>query len=94
MAHGKPIVGCIGEGPEVYCRDGEHGFLVPPGDHAAVAEAWRKLLSADFRRGLGHAGRARAFKEFTWEKSAKRMDAVLTQLVGATGSGVNRGAAS
>jgi glycosyltransferase involved in cell wall biosynthesis len=80
MAHGKPIVGCAGEGPELYCRDGEHGFLVPPRDPAAVAAAWQRLTDVEVRLRLGASARARAFSEFTWQQSAASLEAVLTEV--------------
>jgi glycosyltransferase involved in cell wall biosynthesis len=80
MAHGKPIVGCIGEGPELFCRDGEDGFLVPPNDPAAVARAWRRARDPECRRTLGEAARVRAWAEFTWDASAKRLEAVLQEV--------------
>ena len=80
MAHGKPIVGCTGEGPELFCRDGEHGFLVPPRDPAAVAAVWRRLADVEVRLRLGASARARAFSEFTWQRSAASLEAVLSEV--------------
>jgi glycosyltransferase involved in cell wall biosynthesis len=80
MAHGKPIVGCTGEGPELFCRDSEHGFLVPPRNPEAVAAAWRRLADAELRLRLGASARARAFSEFTWQRSAELLEAVLAEV--------------
>jgi glycosyltransferase involved in cell wall biosynthesis len=80
MAHGKPIVGCIGEGPEVFCRDGEHGFLVPPADAGAVAAAWARLADKVLRTTLGRAARTRVNSEFTWDRSARQLEAVLREV--------------
>jgi glycosyltransferase involved in cell wall biosynthesis len=45
--------------------DGEAGFLVPPGDKAALARRTRQLLDDEAaRRGLGEAGRRRAARHF------------------------------
>ena len=45
FGYGKPVIATnIGGFPEVI-HDGENGFLVPPGDPAAIAEAFVKLFS-------------------------------------------------
>ena len=65
MSCGKPIVATtVGGIPEVVA-DGETGFLVPPGDLAALAEKL-VLLARDraLRERLGQAGRERAAARF------------------------------
>jgi glycosyltransferase involved in cell wall biosynthesis len=65
MSCGKPIVATtVGGIPEVV-EDGETGFLVPPGDPAALAEKL-VLLARDgaLRERLGQAGRKRAEARF------------------------------
>ena len=61
MACGKPIVATTAGGiPEVVV-DGETGFLVPPRDHEAMADAIVRLLKDEgLRQQMGEAGRARA----------------------------------
>lgn len=58
MAMGKPVVGTkVGVIPEVI-RDGETGYLVPPGDSSAVAEAVGRLLSEKEKAAsFGNMGR-------------------------------------
>ena len=65
MAAGKPIVATTAGGiPEVVV-DGETGFLVPPRDHRAMADALVKLLKdAELRKRMGDAGLLRARKKF------------------------------
>jgi glycosyltransferase involved in cell wall biosynthesis len=69
MAAGKPVVATMTGGiPEVVV-DGETGFLVPPRDHAAMAEAIVALLKDEaLRRRMGEAGRARACALFSAER--------------------------
>jgi len=69
MAAGKPVVATMTGGiPEVVV-DGETGFLVPPRDHAAMAEASVALLKDEaLRRRMGEAGRARACALFSAER--------------------------
>lgn len=69
MAAGKPVVATMTGGiPEVVV-DGETGFLVPPRDHAAMAEAIVALLKDEaLGRRMGEAGRARACALFSAER--------------------------
>lgn len=73
MACAVPLVATTaGALPEVVGRDGEAGFLVPPGDAQALAAAINRALSdAALRRRLGEAGRARVLEMFTWERAAQ-----------------------
>lgn len=50
MACGLPVIGCQGSGAAEVIRDGETGFLVPPGDAAALEAALRNLLEDGSRR--------------------------------------------
>ncbi len=65
MAAGLPIVsGRNGSLPEVL-DDGVHGFLVPPGDTSAHAQAFLDLAhDADLRSRMGQAGWQRAQERF------------------------------
>jgi len=69
MAHARPVVASDVGGLRYLVVDGETGFLVPPGDVAALRDAIRRLLGdAALRRRLGEAGRARIAEHFTWER--------------------------
>jgi glycosyltransferase involved in cell wall biosynthesis len=74
MACAVPLVATSAGGlPEVIGRDGETGFLVPPGDAQALATAIERALNdAALRRRLGDAGRARARERFSWDRAAER----------------------
>ncbi len=69
MAAGKPIVATTAGGiPEVVV-DGETGFLVPPRDHQAMADALVKLLKdPELRKKMGHAGLVRARRKFSADR--------------------------
>jgi glycosyltransferase involved in cell wall biosynthesis len=69
MAAGKPVVATRTGGiPEVVV-DGETGFLVPPRDHGAMAEAIVALLKDEaLRRRMGEGGRVRACTLFSAER--------------------------
>ena len=69
MALEKPVIcSAIAGLPEVV-RDGQTGFLVPPGDSEALRNALEKLFAdADLRARLGH--NARRFLEEHFEQNA------------------------
>jgi glycosyltransferase involved in cell wall biosynthesis len=65
--------------PEIVAH-GETGLVVPPDDHAALADALIRLLSRpQYSRELGEAGRRRALERFSWTVVARRIDGVLRQ---------------
>lgn len=79
MGAGLPCVAtsCFGI-PEVV-RDGENGFIIPPGDRAALGERLACLVAdADLRRRMGEASRARARLDFNPHTNVGRLVEVLT----------------
>lgn len=65
MASGKPVVATAPGGPSEAVVNGETGFLVPPSDAAAIAQALEKLLADPQKRAsMGQAGRLRAREVF------------------------------
>jgi len=85
MACGVPVVATTaGALPEVLGRDGEAGFLVPPGDPAALAAAIdRALADEPLRRRLGACGRARVARCFSWDLAAEATVDVYRQALAA-----------
>ena len=80
MACGRPTV-CTNVGG-VAEAVGDTGFVVPPRDHAAVAEACVRLLHDDeLRHRLGAAARARVLEHFTLSQSLQMYRNVYEQLV-------------
>jgi glycosyltransferase involved in cell wall biosynthesis len=73
MATGTPLVATTGGAiPEVAGRDGETCLAVPPGDAGALATALSRLLGdEELRARLGHAGRERVLRHFTWARAAE-----------------------
>ncbi|MGB3650255.1 MAG: glycosyltransferase family 4 protein [Rivularia sp. (in: cyanobacteria)] len=62
------IASATGAQPEIV-RDRQTGFLVPPGDVAALTDALFKLLSnRKLAEEMGQAGRKRAIEEFSEER--------------------------
>ena len=73
-AAGRPVIGGDSGGvPEAVERD-ETGLLVDGTNPQAVAEAVRALASAPHLRArLGHAGRDRVIRRFTWARAAEQV---------------------
>ncbi len=73
----------VGGIPEVVV-DGETGWLVPPGDEAALARALRGALADQARaRRMGEAGRRRVEAHFSWDRIAERTLAVYADAIAA-----------
>jgi glycosyltransferase involved in cell wall biosynthesis len=80
-ACGTPTIASDSPGLRDAVRDGRTGILVPHGDVDALAEALSSLLkNTQTRREMGVAARSFA-EDFTWEASARRMEAFLKDRV-------------
>jgi glycosyltransferase involved in cell wall biosynthesis len=82
MLAGLPVVaadvGSVGEA----VLDGETGYLVRPGDAAAMAERLRLLLGgADLARRLGARGRERALELFTADAMTASFEALYREIL-------------
>jgi len=95
MAAGKPVVAtAVGGIPEVV-RDGETGFLTPPGDPDRLAEAVIRLLEAPtLATAMGEAGRKRVESEFTLDGEARQTSTVYHQVLAASSPRSTRQAGS
>lgn len=83
MHFGLPIVGTDIAGVREQVVDSENGFLVPPGDALALADALERLLQdADLRSRLGQAGRERVEEKFSTAAHVKGMMQVYRELLG------------
>jgi len=72
MASSKPVVAAGAGALFELVRDGETGFLVPPGDAKALAGKVTELLADKHRRvEMGRAGRELVEKEFALERMVK-----------------------
>ena len=82
MASGTPVVASrTGGVPEVVV-DGETGFLVEPGDVAALHDRVATLLAERrLARRMGDAGRAVVLDRFTWAACADRCLAAYREVV-------------
>lgn len=73
MAHGVPVVGCRAGGTPEVVADGVTGFLVPPGEAGALAEALLRLVDdPQMRARMAAAARRAAVAEFDRRLMAQR----------------------
>ena len=73
MAHGKPVIGCQGEGIEDFVEDGKTGLLVKPKDVDSLTEALDFLLSnQEEAKAMGVRAQKVILENYTWEKNAKK----------------------
>jgi glycosyltransferase involved in cell wall biosynthesis len=81
-AVGKPVVTFDMDGAPEVIRNGQSGYLVPPGDTAAVARRTLELLGdAERRRAFGEAGRTFAAANFGVDQMVERINAVYAGLI-------------
>jgi glycosyltransferase involved in cell wall biosynthesis len=82
MACGVPVIAYRRGGPAEIVVDGETGFLVEPGDVAALRMRLTDVLADPARAGaMGDAARARAVARFTWDECARRCLDAYRELV-------------
>ena len=73
MAHGKPVIGCQGEGIEDFVVDGETGYLVKPKDVDDLVRVLDDLLAhPHLGTQTGKAARNHVLENYTWESNAHR----------------------
>ena len=83
LATGRPIVTTDVPGCRETVREGVNGFLVPPRDALALADALEKLvLDGALRKSMGHESRRLAVSEFSSERIIAETLAVYTSLIG------------
>jgi glycosyltransferase involved in cell wall biosynthesis len=77
MAAGRPVIASRLPGLAEVIRDGETGFLVPPGDKVIMARQTRLLLSdAARRQAMGEAGKRRIRDGFSTADLVRRYTAL------------------
>ncbi|HJU09680.1 MAG TPA: glycosyltransferase family 4 protein [Candidatus Binataceae bacterium] len=71
LAAGTPVIGTDTGGAREVIRNGENGFLLPPGDVDGTASAIRILLSdTAMRTSMGSRGQRLVSENYTWTKCA------------------------
>ncbi len=85
-AAGKPSIGGRNGGVPEAVAEHETGMLVSGESVDELAGVLQTLCaSEDVRRRMGEAGRARALRDFTWEKAAAAVSAIHRGLAGCPG---------
>jgi len=84
QAMGRPVIASAHGGSLESVADGETGWLVPPGDAAALAAGLERALSLpeEARAAIGAAGIARVREQFTTETMCAATLAVYEELLG------------
>ena len=82
MAAAKPVIGSNIPGVRTVVKDSETGFLIEPGNIAALAERIEQLARDPELRGrMGCQGRMRMVQGYTWRRSGERLLAVYQELL-------------
>ncbi|MGQ9681936.1 MAG: glycosyltransferase [Anaerolineae bacterium] len=82
QACGRAFVGSAVGGITYTVAHGESGWLVPPRDPEALAQALTKLLCEPrLRRDLAREGRRRVVRDFTWNRVAERTASIYESLL-------------
>lgn len=83
---GRPVVASRVGGLPGIVADGDTGLLVAPGDSAALSDAMAQLLDDPERaRAMGRAARVRATARPAWEQHVTQIEAVLKEVLQASG---------
>jgi rhamnosyl/mannosyltransferase len=84
MASGLPVVSTnLPTGVPWVNQDGRTGFVVPPGDFQALADAIRRLAAdPNLRARMGAAGRERARERFSRQRMIRDFAALVENVVG------------
>jgi len=82
MASGMPIVASAIDGPKDFLVDGKTALLVPADDPLALADGLERLiLCPTLRESLGHAARAAAGRDYSFETIGKRLATALQNVL-------------
>lgn len=82
MAARRPVVASSAGGPAEQVAEGRSGFLVPPGDAAAIADRLMRLLGDPaLRRAMGEAGREIVAARFTSQRHAEATAGVYERAI-------------
>jgi len=82
MAHGKPIIGCQGQGVDGLVVNGETGFSVKPRDVDSLASTIDFLLANPVKaREIGERARKLVLENYTWEKNAQQYMKIYENLI-------------
>lgn len=82
MAHGKPVIGCKGQGVDGIIEHRKTGLLANPKDVASLGNELDFLLSHPIEANeIGKQARDLIMKNYTWEKSAEKLTKIYTKVL-------------
>lgn len=82
MTYGKPVIASAAGGIVDIVRDGRNGWLVPPGDAAALAGAIAACMDDPERaRRFGAQGRADVAERFSWSAISAKLEEVYREAI-------------
>ena len=85
-AAGKPLVAFDCDGAGEVCRTGETGFLIPPGDRAALVDSLTRLAADPaLCQRLGMVGREFVRSRFSVDRMVSDLDQLYRYLIGQRG---------
>ena len=86
LSCGTPVVASrVGGFPDLIADD-VNGYMVPPGDPAALAAGLERVLDDPaLAARLGDAGRRTILRDFTWTRVGEKLEAVYLNLLARTG---------
>lgn len=81
MAHGKPVIGCKGEGIDGIVVDDKNGILVNPKSIDDLYNALKYLIVNDkVREKIGEEAR-KSIQKYTWEENARKNIEIYNKLL-------------
>ncbi len=91
LAAARPVVAYDCDGAREVCRDGQTGFLIPPGDTERLAERVLELsASPQLRAQFGQTGRRWVSANFSVEKMVTDLESLYVRLTGGGSSSPNQ----
>ena len=82
LACARPVVATDVGGVRFVVQDGVSGYVVPPGDHEAIAAALARILAArPLQQAMGGAGRRFVEPRFGAERLARDMSSLYAELL-------------
>jgi glycosyltransferase involved in cell wall biosynthesis len=82
MACGLPVIACEGSGAAEVVSHEQTGLLVPPGDHAALVAALRRLQTQEHRRrAMGARARQQVVAEADCDVCLDRLEGFYASVV-------------
>jgi glycosyltransferase involved in cell wall biosynthesis len=89
---GRPVVSYDIDGAREVTIPGQTGFLVPPGDTPALADALGQLVAdRSLRLRLGREGRSRFTEQFRHEQMCRKVRKLYQDVLASTGSAGSEG---